>query len=54
MFTGLRMEELKGLQWYDYDAKAGVLNVERAVVDGVVKDVKTKGSKAPVPVDRAR
>jgi integrase len=50
MFTGLRMEELKGLRWSDYDEKVGVLNVERAVVDGDVKDVKTKGSKAPVPV----
>jgi integrase len=50
MFTGLRMEELKGLMWSDYDVKAGVLNIERAVVDGDVKGVKTKGSKAPVPV----
>lgn len=50
MFTGVRMEELKGLRWSDYDAKNGVLNIERAVVDGEVKDVKTKGSKAPVPV----
>ena len=50
MFTGLRMEELKGLRWSDYDAKAGVLSVERAVVDGELKGVKTKGSKAPVPV----
>lgn len=49
-FTGLRMEELKGLRWEDYDTKDGILNVERAVVDGIVKGVKTRGSKAPVPV----
>jgi integrase len=50
MFTGLRMEELKGLRWTDYDEKAGLLNIERAIVDGDVKAVKTKSSKAPVPV----
>jgi integrase len=50
MFTGLRMSELKGLRWVDYDAKAGVLYVERAVVEGEVKDTKTKASKAPVAV----
>jgi len=50
MFTGLRMEELKGLRWEDYDAKAGLLAIERAVVDGELKDVKTKASKAPVPI----
>jgi integrase len=50
MFTGLRMEELKGLRWEDYDAKKGILDIKRAVVDGEIKDTKTKGSKAPVPV----
>ncbi len=50
MFTGLRMEELKGLRWEDYDAKQGILDIKRAVVDGEIKDVKTKSSKAPVPV----
>jgi len=52
MFTGLRMEELKGLRWEDYDSKASVLDIKRAVVDGEIKDVKTKSSKAPVPVVR--
>ncbi len=50
MFTGLRMEELKGLRWDDYNAKDGILDIKRAVVEGEVKDVKTKSSKAPVPV----
>ena len=47
-FTGLRMSELKGLRWEDYDGK--VLNVRRGVVEGIVGDTKTKTSKAPVPV----
>jgi len=51
-FTGLRMEEMKGLRWEDYDTKQGVLNIRRAVVDGRVVELKTKASKAPVPVVR--
>ncbi|MGC2466956.1 MAG: tyrosine-type recombinase/integrase [Candidatus Acidiferrum sp.] len=47
-FTGLRMSEIKGLRWEDYDGK--VLNVRRGVVEGIVGDTKTKTSKAPVPV----
>jgi integrase len=49
-FTGLRMSELKGLRWEDYDGK--VLNVRRGVVEGIVGETKTKTSKAPVPVVR--
>jgi integrase len=47
-FTGLRMSEIKGLRWEDYDGE--VLNVRRGVVEGIVGDTKTKTSKAPVPV----
>ncbi len=47
-FTGLRMSEIKGLRWEDYDG--GILNIKRAVVNGIVGDVKTKTSRAPVPV----
>jgi integrase len=50
MFTGVRMEELQGLRWEDYDSKTGVLNIQRAIIDGEEKETKTKGSKAPVPV----
>ncbi len=51
MFTGLRLEEIKGLKWEDYDKKNGVLNIRRTVVNhNVIEDTKTKGSKAPVPV----
>jgi integrase len=47
-FTGLRMSEIKGLRWKDYDGK--VLSVRRGVVEGIVGETKTKTSKAPVPV----
>jgi integrase len=49
-FTGLRKEEIKGLRWEDYDRENEVLNINRAVVNSKIVDVKTKGSKAPVPV----
>jgi integrase len=47
-FTGLRMSEIKGLRWEDYDGE--ILNIQRGVVSGIVEDVKTKTSRAPVPV----
>lgn len=47
-FTGLRMEEILGLKWEDYDGK--VLDVKRAVVNGHVLETKTLHSKAPIPV----
>ncbi len=47
-FTGLRMSEIKGLRWEDYDGD--VLNVRRGVVAGIVGDTKTKTSKAPIPI----
>src|SRR6266481_1250273 len=51
MFTGLRLEEIKGLKWEDYDQPNGVLNIRRTVVNhNVVEDTKTAASKAPVPV----
>jgi len=51
MFTGMRMEEIKGLKWEDYDRKAGVLNIRRTVVHhNIVEGTKTKDSAAAVPV----
>jgi integrase len=51
MFTGLRLEEIKGLKWEDYDRKNGVLNIRRTVVNhNIVEDTKTAASKALVPV----
>ncbi|MBV9886437.1 MAG: site-specific integrase [Acidobacteria bacterium] len=50
-FTGLRLEEIKGLKWTDYDKQAGLLNIRRTVVNRqIVEDTKTKSSKVPVVV----
>jgi integrase len=65
-FTGLRLEEVRGLKWEDYvdvgelpvngkfnrdGYKGKVLNIRRTVVHShVVEDTKTEASKAPVPV----
>jgi len=51
MFTGMRMQEIKGLRWEDYDRKAGVLNIRRTVVHHRIQEgTKTKDSAAPMPV----
>jgi len=46
--TGLRVSEIKGLRWEDYDGH--VLNVQRSVWQGHVTDTKTLKSRAAVPV----
>jgi integrase len=49
LFTGLRLEEIKGLRWEDY--KDGSLHVRRIVVNHeIVEGTKTKASAASVPV----
>jgi integrase len=51
MFTGLRLEEIKGLKWTDFDKATGLLQVRRTVVNRqIVEDTKTKASKASIPV----
>jgi integrase len=51
LFTGLRLEEIKGLRWEDYDRQQQLLNIRRTVVNHqIVEDTKTKASAAPVPV----
>jgi integrase len=47
-FTGLRLAELRGLQWEDYDGS--FLCVRRSVWRKNVSDTKTPESKASVPV----
>jgi integrase len=47
-FTGLRLAELKGLQWVDYDGAA--LHVRRSVWRKNVNQTKTPESKSVVPV----
>lgn len=51
--TGLRSSELFALKWCDFDWLNSTMFVKRAIVDGVVDDVKTKYSKAGLPLDPA-
>jgi integrase len=51
--TGLRCSELFALKWSDFDWANSTMFVQRAIVDGVVDDVKTKYSKAGLPLDPA-
>jgi integrase len=53
MATGLRCSELMALQWCDFDWENLTLLVRRAIVDGVVDDVKTRYSRAGLPLDPA-
>jgi integrase len=46
--TGLRLSELRGLRWSDYDGEA--LHVTRSVWRTHVNEPKTRESVAPVPV----
>jgi len=46
--TGLRVSEIKGLRWQDYNGHA--LNITRSVWQGKVTNTKTLTSAAPVPV----
>jgi integrase len=54
-FAGLRRGEIFGLQWQDYDEKAGALHIRREVTFDkrgrmIVTTPKTESSKASVPV----
>lgn len=51
--TGLRCSELFALQWIDFDWDRLTLLVRRAIVDGIVGDVKTKYSQSGLPLDPA-
>lgn len=51
--TGLRCSELFALQWRDVLWEERTLLVRRAIVTGVVSDVKTKYSNAGMPLDPA-
>jgi len=51
--TGLRCSELFALKWVDIDWDGLTLLVRRAIVDGVVGDVKTKYSQSGLPLDPA-
>jgi integrase len=49
--TGLRISEILGLQWGDFDFEAHTFMVQRSVVSGRVDAVKTEYSKDYVPLD---
>src|SRR5450755_5109655 len=51
--TGLRCSELFALKWMDFDWEHLTVLVRRAIVDGVVGDVKTKYSQSGLPLDPA-
>jgi integrase len=51
--TGLRCSELFALKWSDFDWDQLTVLVRRAIVDGVVGDVKTKYSRSGLPLDPA-
>jgi integrase len=51
--TGLRCSELFALKWEDIHWEELSLSVRRAIVDGVVGDVKTKYSESRLPLDPA-
>src|SRR6266478_8015185 len=51
MATGLRCSEFLALQWSDFNWESLTLMVRRAIVDGVVDEVKTRYSRAGLPLD---
>lgn len=48
--TGLRLGEVKGLRWEDFDGHT--LRVEQSVWNGIISEPKTRRSRAPIPVVR--
>jgi len=51
--TGLRCSELFALKWLDFNWDQLTVLVRRAIVDGVVGEVKTKYSRSGLPLDSA-
>jgi integrase len=49
-YLGLRICEVLGLMWEDFDPKARTLAIRRSAVDGVVADVKTEASRDVIPL----
>ncbi|MGB7498041.1 MAG: tyrosine-type recombinase/integrase [Candidatus Acidiferrum sp.] len=48
MFSGLRVSEIRGLKWSDFDGN--MLNIQRSVWRTHIGPTKTEESEAPVPV----
>ena len=49
-YLGLRICEVLGLKWKDYDAVAKTLSIQRSAIDGVVGDVKSEASRDVIPL----
>jgi integrase len=49
-YAGLTASEIRGLQWTDYEAKAGMLYVRRGVWRNTIGETKTAARSKPVPV----
>ena len=49
-YLGLRICEVLGLKWEDYDPVAKTLSIQRSAVDGVVGDVKSEASRDVIPL----
>ena len=49
---GLRVSELLALRWCDFDWLNAKLNVERGIVNQIVDDVKTDGSRRLMTLDQ--
>ena len=49
-YLGLRICEVLGLKWEDYDPVAKTLSIQRSAVDVVVGDVKSEASRDVIPL----
>ncbi len=49
-YLGLRICEVLGLMWDDFDLTAKTLSIRRSAVDGVVADVKSEASRDVIPL----
>ena len=49
--TGLRVSELLGLKWFDFDFAAGEIRLSRGIVRQHIGEMKTEASRKPVPMD---
>jgi len=50
---GLRISEVSGLRWQDFDWTRSEVKIERSVVEGHSADVKTQSSRKRLPLDEA-
>lgn len=50
-YLGLRICEVLGLMWGDFDSEAKTLSIRRSAVDGIVADVKSEASRDVIPLN---